>query len=53
VTPVGGTSQNLAWDPLFRVSVLVELDTLDERSGAVADADDGYPNRTHDEFSFC
>jgi hypothetical protein len=30
-----------------RVRVLVELDALDERSGAVAHADDGYAHRTH------
>ena len=36
-----------AGDGAGRVGVLVVLDALDERRGAVADADDGDANRTH------
>ena len=38
-------------DVAGRVGVLVVLDALDQRAGAVADADDGYANGSHG-FSF-
>lgn len=36
-----------------RIGVLVVLDALDQRGGAVAHADDGYANRTHSGCSLC
>ena len=41
-----------ARDPRRRVGVLVVLNALDQRARAVADADDGYANRTHADCSF-
>ena len=40
-----------AGHPRVRVGVLVELDALDEGRGAVAHADDGDSNRTHQRCS--
>ncbi|EGJ76032.1 hypothetical protein STTU_3242 [Streptomyces sp. Tu6071] len=40
-------------DPALRVGVLVVLDALHQRGGAVAHADNGYANRTHSGCSLC
>ena len=39
--------------PALRVGVLVVLDALHQRGGAVSYADDGYANRTHSACSLC